>query len=85
MTGQDTSASRALPRDRQLPGLGFGQDKHRHYVPEGTLPQPGNPMHYRSPCGAVCHRMPEGPPGLPYLYESLPLHADCQPPAADSQ
>jgi hypothetical protein len=70
---------RALPLDRQLPGISWGHDKHRHYVPAGTLPQPGSRGHFRAPCGAVCLHMPPSREGWEYQYESLPLHPDCQP------
>lgn len=73
--------SRALPYDRQLPGLGWRDSGYRHFVPAGTLPVPGEPENYRAPgCGAVCLLMPPHRKNHEYEWERLPLHPDCQPP-----
>lgn len=78
-TGEPPPPTRALPTDRQLPGLGWNDSGHRHYVPAGTLPMPGESQYYRAACGAVCLRMPPPRDGWEYEYQRLPLHPDCQP------
>lgn len=78
-TGEPPTLTRALPTDRQLPGLGWNDSGELHYVPAGTLPTPGESQYYRAVCGAVCLRMPPPREGWEYEYQRLPLHPDCQP------